>query len=181
MAKADSTVVYKDIPELPGYRAGSDGTIWTAWRRKSLGGRNGTTIVIGDEWKLMTPGPCKSGHLRVCIRGRIYLVHRLVLEAFVGPRPVGTECCHNDGNPANNALHNLRWGTRKTNMGDRIRHGTIMRGETHYGAKLTDGAVRGIRLDHSSGVPLHRLTTKYKVSRQTVRDIVSGRGWKHVV
>src|SRR5688500_4928598 len=36
-------------------------------------------------------------------------IHRLVLMAFVGPCPAGMEGCHNDGNPLNNALDNLRW------------------------------------------------------------------------
>ena len=51
-------------------------------------------------------------------------VHTAVLEAFVGPAPGGTECCHGDGNPANNALANLRWGTKSENRFDSVRHGT---------------------------------------------------------
>jgi len=50
-------------------------------------------------------------------------VHRLVLLTFVGPPPEGCEGCHNDGNPANNDLTNLRWGTRSDNLYDRVRHG----------------------------------------------------------
>lgn len=51
-------------------------------------------------------------------------VHHLVLEAFVGPRPSGLVCCHNDGNEANNTLLNLRWDTPSENNRDRVRHGT---------------------------------------------------------
>lgn len=51
-------------------------------------------------------------------------VHRLVLIAFVGPCPQGMEACHNDGNPANNHLSNLRWDTHKSNMEDKVKHGT---------------------------------------------------------
>lgn len=50
-------------------------------------------------------------------------VHRLVLEAFVGPRPDGTECCHIDGNASNNHVSNLYWGTKSQNAQDRVRHG----------------------------------------------------------
>ena len=56
---------------------------------------------------------------------RVRLVHHLVLEAFVGPCPEGRECCHGDGNPANNRLGNLRWDTHEANMQDAARHGTI--------------------------------------------------------
>lgn len=51
-------------------------------------------------------------------------VHRLVLEAFVGPCPDdGMECLHADGDPANNHVTNLRWGTRSENNLDKVRHG----------------------------------------------------------
>ena len=51
-------------------------------------------------------------------------VHSLIAETFIGPRPEGTEVCHNDGNPTNNHVDNLRYGTRSENMLDRVRHGT---------------------------------------------------------
>ena len=54
-------------------------------------------------------------------------IHRLVLEAFVGPRPSGMECRHLDGNPANNRLDNLAWGTKFENDMDMFRHGTRRR------------------------------------------------------
>lgn len=52
---------------------------------------------------------------------RTYRVHRLVLEAFVGPCPEGLEGCHWDTVPSNNSLANLRWDTRSANMLDSIR------------------------------------------------------------
>ena len=58
-------------------------------------------------------------------------VHRVVLEAFVGPRPEGMECRHLDGNPLNNRLENLCWGTPSENAWDRVHHGN------HFQAKKT--------------------------------------------
>lgn len=52
------------------------------------------------------------------------LVHRLVLAAFTGPCPPGLECLHGNGNPADNRVENLRWGSRPDNQRDSIRHGT---------------------------------------------------------
>jgi len=77
-----------------------------------------------------------SGHIQVklsldgaCKQGR---VHRIVMLAFAGAQPAGCEVCHNDGNPANNSLTNLRWGTRSENLYDRVRHGTHhMANRTH--------------------------------------------------
>jgi hypothetical protein len=69
-----------------------------------------------------------SGHLRVSLYGgsgdRDHFVHRLVLEAFVGPRPSGMEGCHDNGIPDDNRLTNLRWDTTRENHLDRVKHGT---------------------------------------------------------
>lgn len=49
-------------------------------------------------------------------------VHRIVLEAFVGPRPDGMEACHYNGDACDNRLKNLRWDTKMGNVADRRRH-----------------------------------------------------------
>lgn len=82
--------------------------------------------------RMLSPGETSFGHEYVNLgRGNKRYVHRLVLEAFVGPPAAGTECCHNDGNPKNNLVSNLRWGTRSANIQDAVRHGT------HHQAKKT--------------------------------------------
>lgn len=77
--------------------------------------------------RLLRADPQASGHLRValCVEGkaRRLFVHKLVLDAFVGPCPVGMETCHNDGDPTNNAVSNLRWDTKSANARDRRLHG----------------------------------------------------------
>src|SRR5580704_3863138 len=50
-------------------------------------------------------------------------VHQLVMLAFVGPYPPGMETRHLDGDRANNALSNLKYGTPSENSQDRLRHG----------------------------------------------------------
>ena len=69
----------------------------------------------------------------LCIHGkcRVRTVHSLVAETFIGTRPEGMEVCHNDGNPTNNHVANLRYGTRSDNILDNVRHGT------HYSAAKT--------------------------------------------
>jgi HNH endonuclease/NUMOD4 motif len=68
--------------------------------------------------------PDTSGHIAVTLTGRVErLVHQLVMEAFVGPRPEGLEVRHLDGHHRNNQLANLEYGTHAENMRDRVRHG----------------------------------------------------------
>ena len=50
-------------------------------------------------------------------------VHSLVIQAFVGERPDGMECRHLNGNPLDNRLENLKWGTSKENSDDIALHG----------------------------------------------------------
>ena len=44
------------------------------------------------------------------------LVHVLVAEAFIGPKPDGHEVNHDDGKKTNNIGTNLEWMTRSQNM-----------------------------------------------------------------
>lgn len=51
-------------------------------------------------------------------------VHRLMALTFLGSPPPGADrVCHNDGNPRNNHISNLRWDNQSGNMLDRTRHG----------------------------------------------------------
>lgn len=70
-----------------------------------------------------------GGHRRVTLsRNGVVAykyIHRLVLEAFVGPCPEKHEGCHRDDDCENNSVSNLYWGTRKQNMADALRNGRI--------------------------------------------------------
>jgi len=113
-------------------------------------------------------------------------VHRLVLEAFVGPCPDGKEGCHDNGNPSNNGLNNLRWGTRDDNLEDMKRHGTRhpvphYRGEESSVSKLTEAQVRRIRAIKVWPFGLQaQLARETGISATHVRRIRNGHGWEHI-
>lgn len=50
-------------------------------------------------------------------------VHQLILESFLGPRPLGMFALHNNDVPADNRLSNLRWDTPSSNNLDTVAHG----------------------------------------------------------
>jgi hypothetical protein len=116
----------------------------------------------------------------VKIAGTYRLVHHLVLEAFVGSRPPGTECCHNDDDPANNRLSNLRWDTHLANMGDMKRRGRSLSGTRNPNAKLTEAGVREIRRRADGGESLWNIARERGMTYQAIRGIVSGCSWVHV-
>lgn len=69
------------------------------------------------------------------------MVHRLMLEAFVGPCPPGMECRHLNGVADDNRLENLCWGTHLENEMDRRRHGTM----ANKNRKLSEASVAELR------------------------------------
>lgn len=62
--------------------------------------------------------------LRAGGKQRRHLVAPLVLSAFVGLRPPGLDACHNNGNPRDDRVENLRWDTASGNALDKRAHGT---------------------------------------------------------
>ena len=52
-----------------------------------------------------------------------WFVHRLVLQAFVGEAPAGTECCHGNDIRDDNRLVNLRWDTHLANVREAVERG----------------------------------------------------------
>lgn len=124
----NDTVQYRDIPGVPGYRVGSDGSVWTCRLMGAHSSRRGT-----GEWRrcrsYRRPYGCR--YVVVCFRvvpgGPIscHYIHQLVLEAFVGACPEGMEARHfPDRDTSNNRLENLRWATHQQNIDDKKFHGT---------------------------------------------------------
>lgn len=187
MATDNSTTKYADIPELPGYRAGDDGTIWSCWTTKRIGYRKGTVGVMNPEsWRQVAGhNRFRDGrphHVVVTLRDRKYRhLHRLILLAFVGPCPPGLECRHLDGNPFNNRVENLSWGTPFENTADKFRHGTDPSGERNPAARLTENTVRDIRRRCSAGELQREISREFGVSKNTISDIVRRKSWKSVV
>lgn len=104
-------------------------------------------------------------------------VHSLVLEAFRGLRPQGLVCRHLNGNPRDNRIENLAWGTPKENMADEFRHGTKPFGQRCSFAKLSDTKVLEIRLLLRSNETCRAIANRFGVSKGAVEDISSGRTW----
>jgi len=146
--------------------------------------KGGTRVHRG---KVLSPGKKRRGgylYASLCLCGDIqYLyVHRLVLSAFEGPPSGGLQTCHNDGDPTNNRLDNLRYDTRDSNEADKRKHGTHFRmpGERNPSSKLTAVSVVSIRTRRAAGEPLPSISKDYGISRQTVSKICRGETWIHV-
>lgn len=171
--QSTAAVEFRSIEGFPGYRVGSDGSVWSCHIKGSRG-------RLSETWRRLKPGRRLSGWyptVALC-PGRIsYELHRLVLMAFVGPCPPGMVARHLDGNPGNNDISNLCWGTRKENSADAIRHGTIARGERQGSSKLTAEQVRQIRAECDSGEFRYVVAAKHGISRSQADNIANRRHW----
>lgn len=176
-----STEEWMPLPDYPGYEVSSLGRVRSF---KSQNGR-GCFKDTARQLKLL-PTPTKQ-YLRVGLslaEGVKHVpVHTLVLTAFKGPRPGPTyEVCHNDGDPKNNCLSNLRWGTTQDNANDRINHGTQVRGELVSLAVLTENQVKEIKAaipNWKKGMGKY-FAEKFGVGRSAISSIKQGHTWKHL-
>lgn len=118
MSARDSDVQWVAIPDSAGmYEVSSDGQV-RSWHKS-----NGRPLP-----HLRKACPVRSGHLVVMLKiggkSTPRHVHRLVAEAFLGPRPDGMQTRHLNGNAIDNRAENLRYGTARENALDSVQHGT---------------------------------------------------------
>lgn len=93
----------------------------------------------------------KGNYVTVTINHRPRTVHTLVMHAFVGPPPEGSEVRHLDGDSTNCRLSNLAYGTPLENADDMRRHGThhnTRRVTCRHGHRLEAPNLVAARLPH---------------------------------
>lgn len=129
----------------------------------------------------------KQGYLMYSLSegGKPYAktAHRMVGIAFI-PNPENKpNVCHNDGNPLNCHITNLRWDDQRGNLFDTIEHGTAVRGERVKHARLTLEDVIFIKEAVAGGTYHGQVKDLADILGQPygrVFDVVSGKTWMHV-
>lgn len=169
----------KQIPGIDGYFASQNGEIFSNRKHR---------LNPFGEMKSIKPSATKRGYMAFCAydghRKMNVLLHRAVALTWLGPTPEGCEVCHNDGNRANCAASNLRWDTRKGNHKDKLSHGTQIRGEDVYNAKLTLEQAKIIRAAYDNRTSpnwgLTRFARDFGVHPSTVNDVAKRRTWQWI-
>jgi hypothetical protein len=155
---------WTSIPSHPWLWVSPDGAVATTYRGRAR-------ILKGTT----------SGEYRAVMPqlGLKFYIHALVCEAFHGPRPIGAEVRHLDGNRFNNAAANLAWGTPQENAADRALHGTVASGDRNGMAKLTHVQVSEMRrLRAVEGLSYRLIGVRFGVSTMTAYRAVEGQSWK---
>jgi len=169
----------KPIPNFPAYRIREDSILETNWRTGAF--YPGMKII--DKWKPLPKRYNKDGYIPVCLRGdgrqRRTHIHRLMAESFIGGPPYKGACVrHLNGNPKDNSISNLSWGTYKDNENDKILHGTW--NTRNGGAKITPEQVIEIRNKIKLGMSHDELAKEYSVSRPTINRIANNKTWRNL-
>lgn len=174
-----STYQIKQIEGFSGYWIDTDGIVWSQrWRRTR-------SYCVLAEKRTLKPCIQWSGHLNVNLRidGRYERrsVHRLVAQAFI-PNCDNKPCaCHINGNPQDNKVENLYWGTKKENTADMKKHGVMVVGEKLPQSKLNPRKIKLIRLLYSFFEwKQTRIAKLFGVHSSDISRIVNNIYWKQV-
>lgn len=135
-------------------------------------------IKILKQWETGKDRVHLSVNLKLDGKNAIKLVHHLVAQLWLPPKPAGLIILHGPRGRRDNCPDNLSYGTYQQNAGpDRERDGTIVKGEQSYWAKLTEKDVIEIR---KSTKTCSALAREYGVSVTTISKARTGKTWKHV-
>lgn len=148
----------RDVPGFSGYKVDTEGNIY---------GLKGAKLSV--ELNDRGYARIKSSH------GKWLIVHKAVLEAFVGPRKPNEVCRHLNGNKLDNRLENLSWGTRRQNWQDYTAH--IGVDKPVFKPTFTDEQVRYIR---SCDVGAGKLARQYNTTPWTVSRCRKRMSYKHI-
>lgn len=108
-----------------------------------------------------------------------HYVHKLVAEAFIGPRPPKHEVNHKDGVKTNNRSSNLEYVTKAGQAQHAVRMGLVAVGEHRHNSKLSAAEVRTIR--RLAGKKTTReIGRLFGVANGHVSRIINRRIWTHI-
>lgn len=154
------------IPGHPGYEVSDMGRV------RSYRVRGSRSLATSPH--ILKPHIDKKGYSGLNAgKGQYKKVHQLVMLAFVGPCPEGMEVLHNDGNPQNNHLDNLRYDTHLANIREAAQSGNMA-------IKLTAEQVVEIRDLFAKSPNLNTLAKKYGVHPSSIGGIVRGKTHRYL-
>lgn len=136
--------------------------------------RNGRFLSAGQDGH----GYLKVGLFRPDGSVRTRTVHRLVAEAFISNIDGKAHVNHKNGIKTDNRVENLEWVTQAENVRHAISTGlNCLFGEGHGMTLVSEEDVLLIR---ASSMSVGELALKYGLTKSGVRQILSGRTWRHL-
>jgi hypothetical protein len=137
----------------------------------------------GDECLIWPFARHASGYPRMRHDGVSKFASRVMCEVVHGPPPnKGDQALHSCGKGADGCVNpkHIRWGSRKENMSDARRHGSISRGEARWNAAINEAVVHSIRQKVAAGWTQRDVARTVGVSPQLVNDVWLRKSWAWV-
>lgn len=163
--KAAKHEEWRPVPGFRGLSASSLGRV----SQEIKGITNPHTDDDGYKIVSIRMGP---GNWKLC------KVHRLVCMAFHGPpTPERPLVAHLDGSKDNNIPANLAWVDAQENSSHAVQHGTMLKGEQHPRAVLSEPVVQEIWRSSESCREIGR---RLGLNAGTIKTVRAGKTWSHV-
>lgn len=174
--------IYESLKDL--CSTGVNQIAYLPWDRRYCVSDVGDVISLISKPKVLNTFTRDNEYKLVQIAKNKIFVHRLIAAAFLGGPffdSVMHVVRHLDGNPINNRLDNLCYGTEKENSDDSKEHGSILIGSRNHQSKLTDETVLYIRkIRHETRASLKDLSTKFNVCEESIRRVLQRKTWTHL-
>ena len=167
---------WRPVPGFPGYEISDQGRV-RSYRARERGRGAAGWYIAAEPQRILRPGGGRYPSVNLMDaqgRRQNVKIHNLVMQVFVGPCPPGMEVCHNNGDPTDNRLANLRYDTHEANMADASRHNAWAERSGLDAARVAE-----IRRRRAAGESGRALAAEYGLSETTVYLLCSGRTWRH--
>lgn len=164
-----NTESWKDVPGYEGvYRVSSLGRV---------------VSLHSKHQRILVPVLRNNGYLHVKLCGpagkKQVSIHCLVAGVFIGPRPLGLDVSHINGDKSDNRYTNLLYESHSDNCSRRRSHGTAYtpKGELHHAAKLSVDKVGEIFRLRSNGASQKKIAKIFGVTQSNISRVLSGALW----
>lgn len=177
----------KDIKGFEGlYAVDETGQIWS-YPKSCPFGKNGGIVTRGGYF-IKQHKMKRTNHLRVWLykdkKRFVYLVHRLVAEAFLPNENNLPIINHKDCDPSNNNIQNLEWCTYKHNSKHAYENGRWtppnQSGSKNSRAILTESDIIEIREKYKTVKNCSKIAEEYNVKPKTINQIINLKRWAHI-
>jgi len=152
--------IWKTVPRYPDCEVSNAGRVrYKAHIKPPI---KGTTNGLHER----TQHKNRGGYHSVNICGKKEFVHVLVIESFIGARPVGNVCDHINKNPADNNVKNLRWIPAGTNL---------KRSNVGSPVKFNTDKMQKIKDLYKQGFTQRVIAIKFNCSQGTISNVIRGK------
>lgn len=138
--------------------------------------------ILGNTSKdcLIWPfGTDQFGYPQMRLGGRNVRVTRQICFDTLGPpSDDNMQAAHSCGNGRGGCVNpkHLYWATAQQNAEDKVRHGTVPRGEGHWAAKLSREDAAQIR-SLKGKMTVAKISERFRISCSQVCEIQNGNAW----